>query len=202
MLYASRTLSHALAYGVNHVCLSLTAHQRLPTFCTHRWPVLHAPFTGHAAPCLYRCQCDMLRPAANALQKGGKQTLRTKLKNIHLMCKVWFACRRDPTLQKAEEIRTRRQLCFVMTDLEGSTAMASKNQNVFVNIQEVHDVVRNPRGRIRGRASYPRRGMQSSESVVVRGLQNVLNIFCCVCLYQCCTAVLTSPGSPCSCQCC
>ena len=52
---------------------------------------------------------------------------------------------RDPTLQKAEEIRTRRQLCFVMTDLEGSTAMASKNQNVFVNIQEVHDVVRLPR---------------------------------------------------------
>ena len=67
---------------------------------------------------------------------------------LHELCstharhfKDLFACCRDPSLQKAEELRTRRQLCFVMTDLEGSTAMASKNQNVFVNIQEVHDVV-------------------------------------------------------------
>lgn len=42
---------------------------------------------------------------------------------------------------RADEMRTRRQLCLVMTDLESSTAMASENQSTFNIIQEIHDLV-------------------------------------------------------------
>ena len=48
----------------------------------------------------------------------------------------------EPGQASADEMRTCRQLCFVMTDLEGSTTMASQNPNAFVIIQEIHDTVR------------------------------------------------------------
>ena len=48
----------------------------------------------------------------------------------------------EPGHASAEEMRTCRQLCFVMTDLESSTTMASQNRIAFVTIQEIHDTVR------------------------------------------------------------
>ena len=48
----------------------------------------------------------------------------------------------EPGQAAAEEMRTCRELAFVMTDLEGSTTMASQDQGAFVIIQEIHDTVR------------------------------------------------------------
>lgn len=47
----------------------------------------------------------------------------------------------DPALQQMDAIRNSRELCFVITDLESSTAQASADANAFLQIQDIHDTV-------------------------------------------------------------
>ncbi len=48
----------------------------------------------------------------------------------------------DPLQKRMDEIRNSRQLCFVMTDLEASTAQASADADAFLQVQDIHDTVR------------------------------------------------------------
>ena len=48
----------------------------------------------------------------------------------------------DPLQKRMDEIRNARQLCFVMTDLEASTAQASADPDAFLQVQDIHDTVR------------------------------------------------------------
>ena len=47
----------------------------------------------------------------------------------------------DPTKKHLDEIRNARELAFVITDLEGSTALAAANPKAFRHIQDIHDAV-------------------------------------------------------------
>lgn len=48
----------------------------------------------------------------------------------------------DPTKKHLDEIRNARELAFLITDLEGSTALAAADAKAFRHIQEIHDAVR------------------------------------------------------------
>jgi hypothetical protein len=60
----------------------------------------------------------------------------------------------DPGDKQADAIRSLRELCFVITDLESSTAQAAADPEAFVTIQEIHDEVHR-------RALPPPRGARS-----------------------------------------
>ena len=47
----------------------------------------------------------------------------------------------DPEKQQLELIRNARQLAFLITDLQDSTAMASANAVAFKKVQDIHDTV-------------------------------------------------------------
>ena len=47
----------------------------------------------------------------------------------------------DPEKQQLELIRNARQLAFLITDLQDSTAMASANAAAFRKVQDIHDTV-------------------------------------------------------------
>ena len=61
----------------------------------------------------------------------------------------------DPLQKRMDEIRNSRQLCFVMTDLEASTAQAAADPDAFLQVQDIHDTVRAPLGP-RGQSSSGR----------------------------------------------
>ena len=50
----------------------------------------------------------------------------------------------DPTKKHLDEIRNARELAFLITDLEGSTALAAADAKAFRHIQEIHDAVHTP----------------------------------------------------------
>lgn len=41
----------------------------------------------------------------------------------------------------ADELSAAKHLCFVITDMESSTAMAAENTHAFTRLQEIHDAV-------------------------------------------------------------
>ena len=47
----------------------------------------------------------------------------------------------DPDKQQLDAIRNARQLAFLITDLQDSTAMASANPVAFRKVQDIHDTV-------------------------------------------------------------
>ncbi len=47
----------------------------------------------------------------------------------------------DPEKQQLDAIRNARQLAFLITDLQDSTAMASANPVAFRKVQDIHDTV-------------------------------------------------------------
>ncbi len=47
----------------------------------------------------------------------------------------------DPEKQQLDAIRNARQLAFLITDLQDSTAMASANAAAFRKVQDIHDTV-------------------------------------------------------------
>ncbi|KAK9865599.1 hypothetical protein WJX84_005955 [Apatococcus fuscideae] len=47
----------------------------------------------------------------------------------------------DPTQKHLDEIRNARELAFLITDLEGSTALSAADPKAFRHIQEIHDAV-------------------------------------------------------------
>ena len=48
----------------------------------------------------------------------------------------------DPAKQQLDAIRNARELAFLITDLQDSTAMASANPVAFRKVQDIHDTVR------------------------------------------------------------
>lgn len=47
----------------------------------------------------------------------------------------------DPAKQQLDAIRNARELAFLITDLQDSTAMASANPVAFRKVQDIHDTV-------------------------------------------------------------
>ena len=47
----------------------------------------------------------------------------------------------DPAKQQLDAIRNARELAFLITDLQDSTAMASANPAAFRKVQDIHDTV-------------------------------------------------------------
>ena len=47
----------------------------------------------------------------------------------------------DPQKQQLDAIRNARELAFLITDLQDSTAMAAANPAAFRKVQDIHDTV-------------------------------------------------------------
>ena len=47
----------------------------------------------------------------------------------------------DPQKQQLDAIRNARELAFLITDLQDSTAMAAANAAAFRKVQDIHDTV-------------------------------------------------------------
>lgn len=69
----------------------------------------------------------------------------------------------------ADQLRNARNLAFVITDLQSSTAQAATSPHAFLKVQEIHDTVRQPASPCQCTSSckLPRRRMPFGRQLLV-----------------------------------
>ena len=77
-------------------------------------------------------------------RRSSRREQRRQMKELKALMYGLVASGGDPLQKRMDEIRNSRQLCFVMTDLEASTAQAAADPDAFLQVQDIHDTVRGP----------------------------------------------------------
>ena len=75
-------------------------------------------------------------------RRSARREQRRQMKELKTLMYGLVASGGDPLQKRMDEIRNSRQLCFVMTDLEASTAQAAADPDAFLQVQDIHDTVR------------------------------------------------------------
>ncbi|KAK9829405.1 hypothetical protein WJX72_005653 [[Myrmecia] bisecta] len=82
----------------------------------------------------------IVRTRANVRQERKKE-VRGQMKVLKSLMYGLVNTSGDPTKKQYDEIRNSKELAFVITDLENSTAQAAADPKAFLHIQDIHDTV-------------------------------------------------------------
>lgn len=117
--------------------------QQTPAFTTSS---CHGKPDAQQAPCTTACMhnakpgmlCTLCRLVRRQEETKAQRGQMKQLKGLmHGLVNVTG----DPAKQQLDAIRNARELAFLITDLQDSTAMASANPVAFRKVQDIHDTV-------------------------------------------------------------